>query len=115
MNKTPLKTISIAKDFSRYPAGRFLSDGEWSGQRFREEHLVPALRDYDQVTVVFEGIAGVGSSFLEEAFGGLIRECGMDETDLRGRLTLKADEGREDFSKLAWRHVERATGAIRGA
>ena len=115
MSKNASKTISIAKDFSRYPAGRFRLDGEWSGQRFREEHLVPALRDFDRVTVALNGIAGVASSFLDEAFGGLVRECGMDATDLKGRLTIRTGEGYEDFAALAWYHVERAAHATREA
>lgn len=49
----------------------------------------------------FGGIA-VASSFLDEAFGGLVRDCGMDEADLKGRLTLTTDEGFEDFARLAW-------------
>ena len=115
MSRTPSKTISIAEDFSRYPAGRIPVDGDWSGERFREEYLVPALRDFDRVTVVFNGIAGVASSFLDEAFGGLVRECGMDEADLKGRLTLRTDEGYEDFARLAWYHIEWASRALSGA
>lgn len=111
MSKTHSKTISIAEDFSRHPAGRIPEDGEWNGQRFREEYLVPALRDFDRVTVFFGGIA-VASSFLDEAFGGLIRDCGMDEADLKGRLTLTTDEGFEDFARLAWYHIKWATRAL---
>ncbi len=83
-------TINIAKQFSKYPGGRFLEDGDFSGQGFREELLVPALREYAQVTVELDGTLGYGSSFLEEAFGGLIREEGFYYEDLKDRLRLVA-------------------------
>ncbi|WP_010465711.1 STAS-like domain-containing protein [Acidovorax radicis] len=68
------RTISIANDFSRTPAGRFVTDGPFSGERFRDELLVPALRENDKVVVDLTGVFGFGSSFLDEAFGGLVRK-----------------------------------------
>lgn len=111
MKTERLKTIVIAKDFSAYPAGRFLEDGEASGTAFRNKHLIPALNGgFDRVEVVFDGVAGVGSSFLEEAFGGLIRETGMSKTALDERLVLKTNEpDLEDFVRLARRYIEDAT------
>ena len=103
------KTISIAEDFSRYPAGRFRSDGDASGEAFREDLLVTALDQFDTVKVVFDGIAGCGSSFLEEAFGGLVREHGMTKPELDRRLTLSANEPDwKDFVALALRYIRQA-------
>jgi len=65
--------ISIAHDFSRFPAGRYLSDGPYSGEKFRETCLTPLLREGKSVTIDLDGVLGYGSSFLEEAFGGLVR------------------------------------------
>jgi len=69
-----MKTIRVATDFSRYPAGRFFEDGPNSGQRFREEYLAPIINDEDRIVIDFDGARAYGSSFLEEAFGGLVRE-----------------------------------------
>ena len=70
--------ISIAKDFSPVPAGRTLKDGPKSGEVFRDKHLVPALQKAEKeekiVEVSLDGVEGLGSSFLEESFGGLIRK-----------------------------------------
>lgn len=72
-------TIDVAERFSRHPAGRVPSDGPDNGERFREEFLVPALRDAmmrsegARVIVDIDGCRAFGSSFLEEAFGGLAR------------------------------------------
>lgn len=68
-----MKTLEIAKDFTRYPAGRNRSDGPYSGQAFREDHLEPLLKEGEPFCVVLDGARGYGSSFLEEAFGGLVR------------------------------------------
>ncbi|MGO4151472.1 STAS-like domain-containing protein [Cupriavidus sp. YAF13] len=70
-----MKTIRVADEFSRYPAGRYLSDGPYSGERFREEMLVPIINVEDDIVIELDGARAYGSSFLEEAFGGLIREC----------------------------------------
>ena len=42
MNKN---TISIAEDFSAYPAGRYPADGEYNATTFRKEVLIPAPVD----------------------------------------------------------------------
>lgn len=68
-----MKMINIAKEFSRYPAGRFKTDGPYSGELFRESVLIPNVAAGTGVCVDLDGVAGYGSSFLEEAFGGVVR------------------------------------------
>jgi len=65
--------IKISDDFSRYPAGRYRTDGPYSGEKFREEILRPILEKNEIATIDLNDVRGYGSSFLEEAFGGLIR------------------------------------------
>jgi len=88
-----MKHIVIAKDFSRTPFGRYTTDSPHSAERFRKDFLVPALKGEEQEVVVdFRGIAlGVGSSFLEEAFGGLIRKEGLPKANLKKRLVIQSD------------------------
>lgn len=66
-------TINVARDFGRYPGGRFKSDGKYSGEAFRDDILVPKLKEFDEVVIELDGTLGYGSSFLDEAFGGLVR------------------------------------------
>ena len=109
-----VKRISIAEDFSKYPAGRFPEDGDYNGTTFRDEILVIALRDpsIDVVEVVFDGVAGFGSSFLEEAFGGLIRELGMEKVELDERLVLLTTESDlDDYVSLSRQYIEEAETA----
>lgn len=113
MNHDMTKRIVIAEDFSRYPAGRFSNDGPFNGTKFRQEHLVPALQNFDKVEVIFDGVAGFGSSFLEEAFGGLIRNEGMDKSFLDTTLFFSASEpDLEDDIQLA-EHCIKAAGERR--
>lgn len=83
--------INIAKDFSRYPAGRYKSDGPYSGERFRDEFLIPNLVKMDtEVLVQLDGARGLASSFLEEAFGGLLRH-GIS-VDALSRLKMESKD-----------------------
>lgn len=81
-----MKMISVARDFTDTPGGR--SKGEYTGLVFRENFLMPALREHDQVVVDLSDVVGFGSSFLEEAFGGLVR-AGYSLNDLRKRLVVQ--------------------------
>lgn len=88
-----MSTILIAKEFSRFPAGRYHpKDGDFSGERFRSEFLIPKLNNSNEIiTVILDGVKGYPSSFLEEAFGGLLR-LGFSSAELKRRLRLKAED-----------------------
>ena len=70
-------TINLAKDFTPTPLGKTAADGSRSAEVFREDILRPALEKSlaakEKLTVDFSGMVGVNPSFLEEAFGGLVR------------------------------------------
>lgn len=80
-------TINVVKDFNKKPYGRYPDDGEGCGQFFRERLLAPRLREYDHVHVVLDGYNRYGRSFLDEAFGGLIRDEGFTWDQLQGKLS----------------------------
>lgn len=84
--------IIIARDFSRTPGPRYIRQGPFSGEKFRESLLVPALNSARIVFVDLDGTSGFGSSFLDEAFGGLVRVHGMRPERLLGRLKLKSND-----------------------
>ena len=97
------KLISVAKEFSPSPAGRYASDGPYPGEVFRDQILVPALRNYETVVVDLDGTDGYGSSFLEEAFGGLVRR-GFTVAELKKRLDIKSS--RASYRVRAWNYIE---------
>lgn len=96
-------TISIAKDFSDTPAGRYRSDSTRSGEAFREDLLEPALRKGGSVMVDLDGTLGFGSSFLEEAFGGLVRS-GLNAEDLH--LRLKVHSSVPVYARRVWQYID---------
>ena len=70
--------INIAKDYTKTPGGRFKKEGEFSGEDFREKILIPKYLESEKkgvkLRVNLDGGYGYGSSFLEESFGGLVRQ-----------------------------------------
>ena len=86
--KESVMIINVARDFSPFPAGRYLADGPYSGEGFLKEKLLPALKQGASVEVVLDGAMGYGSSFLEEAFGGLVRLKEWPLADLLERIKL---------------------------
>ena len=87
-----MKTIDIARDFTKYPAGRVLDDGPFSGERFRKDFLEPIIRSGEHAVISFDGAIGYGSSFLEEAFGGLVRECGYNPKAVLDAFDLNSSD-----------------------
>lgn len=82
-----MRQINIARDFSVFPGGRTPDDGPNSGKDFREKLLIPALKTEEKLQIELDGTRGYGSSFLEEAFGGLVR-CGYDKEKLLKQITF---------------------------
>ena len=70
--------INIAKDYTKTPGGRYIIEGEFSGEHFRTTILKPtferAIAEGNTIVVILDGGYGYPPSFLEEAFGGLVRE-----------------------------------------
>jgi hypothetical protein len=62
--------------FSEFPGPRNAKIGSNSGEEFRDTVLIKQieLNGIENIVVNLDGTAGYGSSFLEEAFGGLIRK-----------------------------------------
>lgn len=71
--KETKREIKIATEFGKYPAGRYQTDGPYNGEEFRKKFLEPSLKEKIQLRIHLDGVRGYGSSFLEEAFGGLVR------------------------------------------
>lgn len=91
-----MEQLIIAKEFSVTPGVRYPEEGPFSGQEFRENVLMPKLQKAIaggvKLLIDFDGSAGYGSSFLEESFGGLIREEGLSFDIINKTIDYKSDE-----------------------
>lgn len=63
-------------DFTEVPGARYRTDGEGSGQEFREDYLEKYFENNrnEKIVIDLDGTEGYATSFLEEAFGGLARK-----------------------------------------
>ena len=88
-------------DFTRTPGGRYIEDGPFSGEEFRQKKLEPLFEDKSDnrsITVYLDGTKGYPSSFLEEAFGGLARIFGSEK--VRSRIKFLTKEFKYLLEKL---------------
>jgi len=88
--------LKISKDFSKTPGPRFILEGEYSGELFRDSILFYKMQEAIdkgiKLRVNIDGTAGYATSFLEESFGGLIREKGLNYDDIIKTLEIISDE-----------------------
>lgn len=106
--------INIAKDFSDTPGGRYISEGENSGEKFRDEILLPryeyAEQHNEKLKINFDECWGFGTSFLEEAFGGLVRK--LKKKGILNRIILVSLED-ETIPDNVKKYIKEAEEKIR--
>lgn len=108
--------IDIATEFSPYPSGRDENDGKFNGTKFRQHLLIPAIKsalagppDERKIIIDIDGVRAFGSSFLEEAFGGLARESGIDVESAIALFDVKCTQSHLTFFHDAIiQHLEEA-------
>ena len=93
------------------------ADGPNSGEAFRDDILLPALKRADQkgdlVAVSLDDVVtGLGPSFLEEAFGGLVREGPYSPDRLRQLMRIEANSPvhKPFYVDRIWRCVDGTFG-----
>lgn len=103
---------SIAKEYTKNPGARFIEQGSFSGQDFRQRVLEPFFKDRkggERLEIDFDGLNGYPSSFFEEAFGGIARIYSPDV--VLSALILHCDEDPLFLDDLrSYIRQERATG-----
>ena len=70
--------IIVAKEFSECPGARSKKDGDFSGEEFLNDILIPKFEKVKDIKnalllVDLDNVEGYATSFLEAAFGGLAR------------------------------------------
>ena len=75
--------IEISKDFSDKLGGRWIKLGTFSGEQFYTEILkdkfLKAKEENEVLHIYLDGTKGYGSSFLDQSFGQLARDFGVNE------------------------------------
>ena len=109
-------TINIASEFSAFPAGRFEIDGPFNGLKFQTEKLLdPVLeaeRTNSKVIISLDGLQSCGSSFLEEAFGGLVRNNHIKKKNLLKVIEVQYSAAHlKRFCDAIFRYINEATPA----
>lgn len=103
-----MRTIRMGRDFSPCPGGRVRDDGPRCAEAFREDTLRPALETEDVVVLHLDCAEGYGSSFLDEAFGGLVRSGRYTADQLRRKLRLESRD--ETLIREIWSYIDQARG-----
>jgi hypothetical protein len=85
-------TINIAKDFSRLPGARYPHETDYCGEDFRRRILYPKFCEAksrgEELEVNLDGLYGLSSAFLDEAFAGLILDEKESYEDVKKYLKL---------------------------
>lgn len=101
--------IDIGKDFSTSCGGRYRADSKHSGEEFRDDILIPAIKkaiagEVVCVVVDLDNQIAFTGAFLEEVFGGLTRALGEEA---RRYLQIRAFR-RPDRAEKAEYYMRRA-------
>lgn len=87
-------TYCIAKNYTETPGPRYISQGKYSGEDFRNNVLLGLIENAKEhntkLLIDFDGGYGYPTSFLEEAFGGAVRVT--KDKNLMSILEFKSDE-----------------------
>ena len=102
--------LNIARDFSEVPGPRYRRQGDGSGERFRDVYLWPALQKNSFVHIELDGVEGYSASFLEEAFGGLIREHPELVNNIKDKLEIVGSNSH--IVDRIWEYIDKASKQI---
>ena len=109
-----MNKINIGVDFSPDPSGRFCTDGDSSGEKFRENSLKPAINDLQEGAsieiILDDGVEGYGSSFLVEGFAGMVKHGYISSDELLKKMKFSYDD--EDFEFYEKKIIDYVTQAV---
>ena len=102
--------IKLLTDFTETPGGRYISDGPFSGELFRETILYPKLKKTLEeggiLIVDIDGTYGLCPGFLDEAFGGLVRIKKLDPILILKSIQIISNE-EESYIHDIQKYIER--------
>lgn len=88
--------IKISEIYTATPGGRFIKEGEFSGEHFRntllEPYFIETIKKSEKLIIDLDGGYGYSVGFLEEAFGGLVRKGYNKELLLETLIIISNEE-----------------------
>lgn len=83
----------VVGSFSKTPYGRYKSDGDFNGAKFRDDILAEHFKNnkVEKINIYLDTVEDgyeYGSSFLEEAFGGLVRITGIPKDVVLKKINI---------------------------
>lgn len=104
------RKIIIADEFTDSPGARYREDGDFSGQAFLEDILLPAFNEAEEngykILIDLDGVWGYPSSFISGSFGKLSIDKGAE-------AVLKHIEFKSHDSKTRLKEIEQEIKAPR--
>ena len=102
------KIINVANDFTPFVGGRYIEDGEGNATEFRQNYLVPLLKKNQRIIIELDGVAGYPASFIDEAFGGLVRENNFSSEFVLDHIEIRSLNGGYEVTKdLIEEHIKK--------
>jgi hypothetical protein len=86
--------LNIAKEFSLNPGPRYIHEGLFSAEKLQKDifndRFEKAIASDGKLIVNLDGVGGYGTSFLEELFGGAVRNYNMK--DVQERIEIISEQ-----------------------
>ena len=105
--------IKVSTDFSKVPGSRYTSEGDFSGEEFRDTVLIPKYLEAEEkdekIIIDLDGCYGFATSFLEETFGGLVRK--LERKNLMDRIEIIANDD-TSLKELIYDYVKKAEAKL---
>lgn len=98
--------INVAEDFSDLPIGRKIHErfmcepNMLSGEAFKRNLLIPALKTGKPVIIDMSNVYGFGSSWLNEVFGGLHEDMDSTKQELTKRIDILCIDDKMTLSSI---------------
>jgi len=91
------KIILKIEDFSEFPGGRYRTDGDFSGEQYREDIINPIINEYDKIEIDFQNAFVLIPSFLDESIGHYVEQLGLEKFEEKFSFRYKEDSNFKIF------------------
>lgn len=109
MSGPSIVKYKFTEKYTKFPGGRFDRLGPYSGEDFREKVLRDFFKSGKSIEIDATGVVtSFSPSFLDEAFGALAKEYGLEK--FKNTVSLFSEDNPSLTEKMMY-YVERAVNA----